>query len=300
VDQQFLLPGDLVTTRKAAHLATLLGSCVSVCLSNGFQRIAGMNHFMLPEAGSSSDRGRYGDTSIRQLVKTLFALDAEPAHYRARLYGGARVIGHLGAMGDIGARNVELARRMLAELRIPILHEEVGGTKGRRIDFNTENDVIECRVVGVTGSSSSKLRRAVATRVLIVDDSPVARRVLKMGLEGAPGIVVVGEAGNAFEARDQVLSLDPDVLTLDIEMPQVDGVTFLRQLMKHMPKPVVVMSSLATAGSEIEARARAAGAIEVIDKARLEPAKGLEGIRSILAPALRRAARHRFVKGPAE
>jgi two-component system chemotaxis response regulator CheB len=119
-----------------------------------------------------------------------------------------------------------------------------------------------------------------------------------MGLEGAAGIVIVGEAGNAFEARDQVLSLDPDALTLDIEMPKIDGVTFLRQLMKHMPKPVVVMSSLATPGSELEARALAAGAVEVIDKGRLEPAKGLDGIRNILAPALRRAAQHRTEKGP--
>ena len=298
MQHQFLLPGDLVTTRKPAHLATLLGSCVSVCLSNGFQRIAGMNHFMLPEAGTNSDLGRYGDTSIRQLVRAMFAVDGEPSHYRARLYGGGRVIGHLGALGDIGSRNVELARRMLAEIGIPILHEEIGGSKGRRIDFNTQTDVIECRVVGVAGASSSKLRRAAAVRVLIVDDSPVARRVLKMGLEGAPGIIVVGEAGNAFEARDQVLSLDPDVITLDIEMPKVDGVTFLRQLMKHMPKPVIVMSSLAPAGSELEARALEAGAVEVIDKGRLEPAKGLEGIRNILAPALRRAARRPPAKGP--
>jgi two-component system chemotaxis response regulator CheB len=118
----------------------------------------------------------------------------------------------------------------------------------------------------------------------------VARRLLRMGLEGCEGILVVGEAGNAFEARDQVLSLDPDVLTLDIEMPQIDGVTFLRQLMKHMPKPVVVMSSLATPGSEIESRARAAGAFDVIDKGRLHAALGLEGVRSVLAPVLRRAA----------
>ena len=66
----------------------------------------------------------------------------------------------------------------------------------------------------------------------------------------------------------------------------------MRQLMKHMPKPVVAMSSLAPPGSELEARALAAGAVEVIEKARLEPAKGLDGIRNVLAPALRRAARH--------
>jgi len=296
MDQQFLLPGDSVTTRKPAHLATLLGSCVSVCLSNPTQRTAGMNHYMLPEAASGADPGRYGDTSIRQLVRTLFALDSDPRHYRARLYGGGKVIGHLGALGDIGSRNIEIARRILAEYSIGVQHEEVGGTKGRRIDFNTQTDVIECRVVGGGRTSSGSTMAAASARVLIVDDSPVTRRLLKMGLEGCDGISIVGEAGNAFEARDQVLSLDPDVLTLDIEMPQVDGVTFLRQLMKHMPKPVIVMSSLATPGSEIEGRARAAGAFEVIDKSKLQPARGLEGVRTVLAPVLRRAARAHAAK----
>lgn len=289
MDQQFLLPGDSVTTRRPAHLATLLGSCVSVCLSNPTQGTAGMNHYMLPEATGAADPGRYGDTSIRQLVKTLFALDADPRHYRARLYGGGQVLGHLGALGDIGGRNVEVARRLLAQFGIPIEHEEVGGSQGRRIDFNTQTDTVECRLVGAE-RAGARAQPASSARVLIVDDSAVARRLLRMGLEGCERISVVGEAGNAFEARDRVLSLDPDVLTLDIEMPQVDGVTFLRQLMKHMPKPVVVMSSLVTPGSEIERRARAAGAFDVIDKSKLQPAKGLDGVRQVLAPVLRRAA----------
>lgn len=293
MDQQFLLPGDSVITRKPMHLATLLGSCVSVCLSNPLNRTAGMNHYMLPEATGAADPGRYGDTSIRQLVKTLFALDADASHYRARVYGGGKVIGHLGALGDIGTRNIEIAHRLLAEFGIGIQHEEVGGSKGRRIDFNTLADVIECRVVGTSRSSTSAAHGEPSARVLIVDDSPVARRLIRTGLEGCDGIRVIGEAGNAFEARDQVLSLDPDVLTLDVEMPQIDGVTFLRQLMKHMPKPVVVMSSLATPGSELESRARAAGAFEVIDKGRLQAALGLAGVRSVLAPVLRLAANPR-------
>jgi two-component system, chemotaxis family, protein-glutamate methylesterase/glutaminase len=180
---------------------------------------------------------------------------------------------------------------LLAEFGIGIQHEEVGGNKGRRIDFNTQTDVIECRIMGPEGRTlTSGAEASAVARVLIVDDSAVARRLLRMGLDGCEGIRVVGEAGDAFEARDQVLSLNPDVLTLDIEMPQIDGVTFLRQLMKHMPKPVIVMSSLATPGSELEGRARAAGAFEVLDKGRLQATRGLEGVRTVLAPVLRRAA----------
>jgi two-component system chemotaxis response regulator CheB len=289
MEHQFLLPGDSATARSPTHLATLLGSCVSVCLSNSFQHVAGMNHYMLPEAITGGDVGHYGDTSILNLAQTMFALDADPRHYRARVYGGGSVTGHLGALGDIGARNIEVARRVLGELCIDIQHEEVGGNRGRRIDFDTRTDVIRCRLLGREGPWT----RDVQARILVVDDSCIVRRLIRAGLSSCEGIEVVGEASDAFEARELVLSLDPDVLTLDIELPPIDGVTFLRQLMKHLPKPVIVMSSMATVGSEFEARARAAGAFEVIDKACLQPTKGLDGVRSVLAPILRRAASSR-------
>jgi two-component system chemotaxis response regulator CheB len=126
--------------------------------------------------------------------------------------------------------------------------------------------------------------------VLIVDDSAVTRRMLRRGLEACTDIVVVGEASNAFDARDQVLSLDPDVLTLDVEMPKIDGMTFLRQLMKHFPKPVIVLSSLTTPGSELAQRARAAGAFDVLDKLCFESTGGENPAARLLAPIVRRAA----------
>lgn len=287
MDQQFLLPGDAVTTRKPMHLATLLGSCVSVCLSNPFRHVAGMNHYMLPEFVAGNEVGRYGDSSTTTMLQTLFALDADPSHYRAHIYGGGCVIGHLGALADIGARNVEMARKLLAARGIIVEHEDVGGSRGRRVDFNTETGVIQCRVVGTAVAPALQLPKA---RVLIVDDSPVARRMLRRGLESCTDIVVVGEASNAFDARDQVLSLDPDVLTLDLQMPGIDGLTFLRQLMKHYPKPVVVLSSLTTPGSELTQRARAAGAFEVLDKVCFEPDRGPEPVARLLVPIVRQAA----------
>lgn len=287
MDQQFLLPGDSVTTRKPMRLATLLGSCVSVCLTNPFKRIAGMNHYMLPEFVAGGEVGRYGDSSTRVMLQTLFVLDADPSHYRARIYGGGAVIGHLGALGDIGARNIEIARTLLGERGIAIDHEDVGGTRGRRIDFNTETGAVLCRPVGVSAAPPSPQPKA---RVLIVDDSAVARRMLRRGLEGCADIVVVGEASNAFDARDQVLSLDPDVLTLDVEMPRIDGLTFLRQLMKHFPKPVIVLSSLTIPGSELAQRARGAGAFEVLDKLCFESTGNENQVVRLLAPIVRRAA----------
>lgn len=289
VEKIFLLPGDLVTVNKPTHLATLLGSCVSVCLDNPYRGVACMNHFMLPAFEGSGVLGRYGDASINEILRRAFALDPDPRHYRARLYGGGAVVGHLNssATGGIGDRNIEIARKILAQRGIKISSEDVGGTRGRRIDFNTENSVIDCRVVGADPDNSKKEK---SVGVLIVDDSRMVRRVIRSSLEGFKGLHIVGEATHPFEAREKILSCDPDVITLDIEMPRMDGITFLKNLMRSYPKPVVIMSSLAKKGSEVERAALESGAWGVFDKEKLELFKGVEAMQQLLAPVLLKAA----------
>ncbi len=103
-------------------------------------------------------------------------------------------------------------------------------------------------------------------RVLIVDDSPVVRRLFRDGLSRDPDIEVVGEAPDPYLARDLIVKLQPDVLTLDIEMPRMDGLTFLRKLMKHYPLPVVVCSSLTREGSDKAIEALSLKAVEVMSK----------------------------------
>jgi len=103
-------------------------------------------------------------------------------------------------------------------------------------------------------------------KVLIVDDSAIVRKVLTEALSGETDIDVVGTAPDPFVARDKILSLQPDVLTLDIEMPRMDGVTFLKKLMHHHPMPVIVISSLGTASSRAALEALEAGAIDVLAK----------------------------------
>lgn len=103
-------------------------------------------------------------------------------------------------------------------------------------------------------------------RVLVVDDSSVVRQVLARELSRRPGITVVGTAPDPFVARDMILTLKPDVLTLDIEMPRMDGLTFLRKLMKYHPMPVIVVSSLARKGCEMAIACLEAGAIEAVPK----------------------------------
>lgn len=103
-------------------------------------------------------------------------------------------------------------------------------------------------------------------RTLIVDDSRVARRVLRRQLEGEPRIQVIDEATDAYDAREKIFRHKPDVITLDIEMPRMNGLEFLKKLMVHAPMPVVVVSSVTPAQSSLAMEALSEGAVEVIDK----------------------------------
>ena len=103
-------------------------------------------------------------------------------------------------------------------------------------------------------------------RVLIVDDSSIVRRVLSKELGRQRGIEVVGTAPDPYIARDKIVNLRPDVVTLDIEMPRMDGLTFLRKLMKYHPVPTIIVSSLTPQGCETALACLEAGAVDVICK----------------------------------
>lgn len=103
-------------------------------------------------------------------------------------------------------------------------------------------------------------------RVLIVDDSAMVRQILERELARDPMIEIVGAAPDPYVARDKIVELKPDVLTLDIEMPRMDGLTFLRKLMQHYPLPVIVVSSLTEAGGEMALEAMECGAVDVVCK----------------------------------
>jgi two-component system chemotaxis response regulator CheB len=130
-------------------------------------------------------------------------------------------------------------------------------------------------------------------RVLIVDDSAIVRRVLSEELARYDDIEIVGTAVDPYVARDKILQLNPDVLTLDIEMPRMDGISFLARLMKFQPMPVVIVSSLTPKGSEAALHALQLGAVEVVDKSSQYSAP--TDIRA-LARAIRAAAASRPVR----
>jgi two-component system, chemotaxis family, protein-glutamate methylesterase/glutaminase len=103
-------------------------------------------------------------------------------------------------------------------------------------------------------------------KVLIVDDSSIVRKMLSDELGKQRGITVIGTAPDPFVARDKILSLKPDIITLDIEMPKMDGLSFLRRLMKHHPIPVIIVSSLTPKGCETALACMEAGAVDVLCK----------------------------------
>lgn len=123
-------------------------------------------------------------------------------------------------------------------------------------------------------------------RVLIVDDSALVRQVLGMILSRHPMLEVVGTAKDPYEARERIKELQPDVLTLDVEMPRMDGITFLGKLMKAHPMPVVMLSSLTDKGTGIALDAMALGAVEVIGKPAVDQAVGLEAMGAEIAEAV--------------
>ena len=131
-------------------------------------------------------------------------------------------------------------------------------------------------------------------KVLVVDDSAIVRQILKDELSRESGIRVIGTAPDPYVARDKIVRLKPDVVTLDIEMPRMDGITFLKKLMKYYPLPVIIVSSLTPKGGKLALEALEIGAVEVLSKP--GPAYSVGDLKQQIADKVRAAARARVTK----
>jgi two-component system chemotaxis response regulator CheB len=131
-------------------------------------------------------------------------------------------------------------------------------------------------------------------KVLIVDDSSIIRNMYTKILSGDPEIEVVGTAIDPYVAREKLVELKPDVMTLDIEMPRMDGLTFLEAVMKHMPIRTIVISSLSTKNSELALRALELGAIDVMTKPSLDVSNTLEMLRAEVVARVKAVAKARL------
>lgn len=127
-------------------------------------------------------------------------------------------------------------------------------------------------------------------RVLIVDDSALVRQVLTQIFSETRDIEVVGSASDPYVAREKIKELNPDVLTLDVEMPRMDGVTFLGNLMRLRPMPVVMVSTLTEQGADVTLRALEYGAVDFVAKPKLDVAEGLKDYADEIVGKVRVAA----------
>lgn len=134
-------------------------------------------------------------------------------------------------------------------------------------------------------------------KVLIVDDSKLIRALLTEMISAAHDMVVVGEAEDPYDAREKIKLLNPTVITLDVEMPRMDGMTFLKNLMRLRPMPVVMLSSLTAEGAPITLEALEIGAVDFLEKPKLNVVEQLPQYRDILLDKLRIAAQANIRQG---
>ncbi len=135
-------------------------------------------------------------------------------------------------------------------------------------------------------------------RVVVVDDSALVRSLLTEILNRQPDMVCVGAANDPLVAREMIRDLNPDVITLDVEMPRMDGIDFLGRLMRLRPMPVVMISTLTDKGAEVTLRALELGAIDFVAKPRIGLASGLNDLASQIVEKIRVASVAKFKRGP--
>jgi two-component system, chemotaxis family, protein-glutamate methylesterase/glutaminase len=144
-------------------------------------------------------------------------------------------------------------------------------------------------MTNTTAAPASAEKRRI--KVLIVDDSALVRSLLTDILRADPGIEVVGVASDAHIAREKIKALNPDVLTLDVEMPKMDGITFLKNLMRLRPMPVVMVSSLTERGADVTLDALALGAVDYLSKPKIDLAATLKDYGDELIEKIRAASK---------
>ena len=135
-------------------------------------------------------------------------------------------------------------------------------------------------------------------KVLVVDDSALIRALLKEIIQADPELELVGQAPDAYVARDLIKQLNPDVLTLDVEMPRMDGLTFLEKLMRGRPMPVVMISSLTEQGSEATFRAMELGAVDFVAKPKLGIREGMQAYAEEICYKIKAASLARLIPRP--
>ena len=263
-----------------------------------------MNHYLLTgedAVAESVNSGRYATYALPHIIDLMERLGSTTATMKAQVFGGGAVVSGLTTIHGVGERNIEFSRKYLSKRGIRTIHSETGGTHGRKIWFETNTGNIKTRLIEKSEHAKNVEAKNLAfakrkVRVLVVDDAALIQTLLSKVINSDSRFEVVGIASDAYEAREMLIELEPDVMTLDVIMPRMDGIKFLNKVMMHLPIPTVICSTMTTEGAKLSENAKKAGAIEVIDKGSLNIYKGLEEAGKVLLPAIDLASKTKVKK----
>lgn len=145
----YLHPGRLIVATEACAITTILGSCVAVCLWDPVHQIGGINHFLLPHGGANNPApARFGNTSTESLIEELSNRCALKTSLQAKVFGGACMLESFQTgTNDLGRKNTEAALSALARFGIPVIAQDTGGRRGRKLIFNTDDGVAWVRKI---------------------------------------------------------------------------------------------------------------------------------------------------------
>lgn len=155
ISKLYLYPGQLLVTKDAMEITTILGSCVSVCLFDSIRRIAGMNHFLLPVNDKyTTDIEKYGDTSLKLMLDKILSMGSKKSEIVAKVFGGGEVLTYENSNFNIGKKNIEVALDFISDHKIKIISRAVGGTWGAKIVFNTITGIVTHKYLASSEVSS--------------------------------------------------------------------------------------------------------------------------------------------------
>lgn len=279
---------EIFVSKESIVVSTVLGSCVSVCLFSAKGEGGGIIHYALPMLPEEKNVNplRYGDTAIEQLVNEVCQLlKVQPSDLKAKVVGGASNISSSHPSQHVGEENVQIAFKILKEYGIEVVGHEVGGERGRKILFHVLTGRLQVAFVGpgfsrpsnaeaVNQPKKQNLSLVLPTektvqkklRVLVVDDSKTIRDLLTKVFSQDPQFEVVGEAEDPLKAEYLLPIVKPDVITLDVHMPRMTGVQWLKTLIPKYKLPVVMITSLELKDGNEVFEALELGAVDYIQK----------------------------------
>ncbi len=272
----FVCPEEIAFSNEASkNIQTTVGACVAVCIWDEVKKCGGVCHCLLPSSAKSTNvpsiPNGYGQYAIINLLKRFKKHGSEQKNLQAKILGGARV-------GDTelrkeqwaGQHNIELAKRLLSDFQIPIVANATGGFLEKKIKFNPKTGKVLFQDIEgdqpVETPEMSTITEKKKIKILIVDDSAPTRKILRKMIEKSMEFKVIAEANDPIEAKTLIARDRPDVITLDINMPIMNGIDFLESYIKTSYIPTVIISSLNPRESNDIFKSLSLGAFDYIEK----------------------------------